>query len=50
MKQRQREAEDTRRHKSFAVLLDVYKQEEEQGRMPRRTPPPPPWEDEEEED
>lgn len=49
MKQRQREAEDTRRHKSFAVLLDVYKQEEEQGRMPRRTPPPPPWEDEDEE-
>ncbi|MBE7534091.1 MAG: cyclic nucleotide-binding domain-containing protein [Chloroflexi bacterium] len=49
MKQRQREAEETRRHKSFAVLLDVYKQEEEQGRMPRRTPPPPPWEDEMEE-
>ncbi len=50
MKQRQREAEDTRRHKSFAVLLDVYKQEEEQGRMPRRTPPPPPWEDEDDEE
>ncbi len=50
LKERQREAEDTRRHKSFAVLLDVYKQEEEQGRMPRRTPPPPPWEDEEDEE
>ncbi|MCL4262639.1 MAG: cyclic nucleotide-binding domain-containing protein [Anaerolineae bacterium] len=49
LKQRQREAEETRRHKSFAVLLDVYKQEEEQGRMPRRTPPPLSWEDEGEE-
>ncbi len=38
-KQRQRQAEEARRHKAFAVLLDVYKQEEEQGRLPRRTPP-----------
>lgn len=39
LKQKQREAEEAHRHKSFAVLLDVYKQEEEQGRLPRRTPP-----------
>ncbi|MCP4360260.1 MAG: cyclic nucleotide-binding domain-containing protein [Chloroflexi bacterium] len=39
-KRRQREMEEARRHKSFAVLLDVYKQEEEQGRLPRRTPYP----------
>lgn len=38
-KQRQHQAEEARRHKAFAVLLDVYKQEEEQGRLPRRTPP-----------
>lgn len=42
---RQREAEEARRHKAFAVLLDVYKQEEEQGRLPRRTPPDLTWED-----
>jgi uncharacterized membrane protein YdbT with pleckstrin-like domain len=39
-KRKQREAEEVRRHKAFAVLLDVYKQEEEQGRLPRRTPYP----------
>lgn len=39
-KRRQREEEEARRHKSFAVLLDVYKQEEEQRRLPRRTPYP----------
>lgn len=49
MKQRQRESDETRRHKSFAVLLDVYRQEEEQGRIPRRTPPPLTWEEEMEE-
>jgi uncharacterized membrane protein YdbT with pleckstrin-like domain/CRP-like cAMP-binding protein len=49
LKRRQREADETRRHKSFAVLLDVYKQEEEQGRLPRRTPPPLGIEDEMEE-
>jgi uncharacterized membrane protein YdbT with pleckstrin-like domain len=36
---KQRANEEARRHKAFAVLLDVYKQEEEQGRLPRRTPP-----------
>ncbi|MCB8945166.1 MAG: cyclic nucleotide-binding domain-containing protein [Ardenticatenaceae bacterium] len=30
--------EGERRRKEYAVLLDVYKQAEEQGRLPRRTP------------
>jgi len=47
-KRKQRESEDARRHKAFAVLLDVYKQEEEQGRLPRRTPPDIDWEELEE--
>jgi CRP-like cAMP-binding protein/membrane protein YdbS with pleckstrin-like domain len=34
----QRMAEGERRRKEYAVLLDVYKQAEEQGRLPRRTP------------
>jgi uncharacterized membrane protein YdbT with pleckstrin-like domain len=34
----QRTAEGERRRKEYAVLLDVYKQAEEQGRLPRRTP------------
>lgn len=38
LRRSQREADETSRHKSFAVLLDVFKQEEEQGRLPRRTP------------
>jgi CRP-like cAMP-binding protein/uncharacterized membrane protein YdbT with pleckstrin-like domain len=33
-----RVAEGERRRKEYAVLLDVYKQAEEQGRLPRRTP------------
>ena len=36
--QAQRMAEGERRRKEYAVLLDVYKQAEEQGRLPRRTP------------
>lgn len=49
-KRKQREGEEARRHKAFAVLLDVYKQEEEQGRLPRRTPPDLDWEELEEYD
>ena len=33
-----RAGEGERRRKEYAVLLDVYKQAEEQGRLPRRTP------------
>ena len=36
--QKKRFADGERRRKEYAVLLDVYKQAEEQGRLPRRTP------------
>ncbi|MFW6062995.1 MAG: cyclic nucleotide-binding domain-containing protein [Chloroflexota bacterium] len=36
---RQRVREGAQRRKEYAVLLDVYKQAEEQERIPRRTPP-----------
>lgn len=39
-RQRQRMKEGERRRREYAVLLDVYKQELEQDRIPRRTPPP----------
>lgn len=38
IQQKQRVNEGERRRKEYAVLLDVYKQAEEQGRLPRRTP------------
>ncbi|MCB8923116.1 MAG: cyclic nucleotide-binding domain-containing protein [Ardenticatenaceae bacterium] len=38
--QKQRVKEGAQRRKEYAVLLDVYKQAMEQGRIPRRTPPP----------
>jgi CRP-like cAMP-binding protein len=36
--QKKQFADGERRRKEYAVLLDVYKQAEEQGRLPRRTP------------
>ncbi len=36
--QKRQFAEGENRRKEYAVLLDVYKQAEEQGRLPRRTP------------
>jgi uncharacterized membrane protein YdbT with pleckstrin-like domain len=41
-RQRQRVAEGERQRKEYAVLLDVYQQAIEQGRIPRRTPTEPP--------
>lgn len=38
-RQRQRRQEGAARRDEYAVLLDVYRQEMEQGRIPRRTPP-----------
>ncbi len=38
--QQQRVKEGAQRRKEYAVLLDVYKQALEQGRIPQRTPPP----------
>jgi uncharacterized membrane protein YdbT with pleckstrin-like domain len=38
--QQQRVQEGAQRRKEYAVLLDVYKQAMEQGRIPQRTPPP----------
>ncbi len=38
--QQQRIKEGAQRRKEYAVLLDVYKQAMEQGRIPQRTPPP----------
>ncbi len=38
--QAQRVKEGSQRRKEYAVLLDVYKQAMEQGRIPQRTPPP----------
>jgi uncharacterized membrane protein YdbT with pleckstrin-like domain len=40
-RQRQRVAEGDRQRKEYAVLLDVYQQAREQGRIPRRTPTEP---------
>lgn len=40
-RQQQRVKEGAQRRKEYAVLLDVYKQAMEQGRIPQRTPPPP---------
>lgn len=40
VRQQQRAQEGAQRRKEYAVLLDVYKQAMEQGRIPRRTPPP----------
>lgn len=37
--QQQRVKEGAQRRKEYAVLLDVYKQAMEQGRIPQRTPP-----------
>jgi CRP-like cAMP-binding protein len=39
-RQQQQFKEGERRRREYAVLLDVYKQELEQDRIPRRTPPP----------
>lgn len=38
-RQQQRIREGSQRRKEYAVMLDVYKQALEQGRIPRRTPP-----------
>jgi len=38
-RQQQRVREGERRRKEYSVLLDVYQQATEQGRIPRRTPP-----------
>jgi uncharacterized membrane protein YdbT with pleckstrin-like domain len=35
----QRRKDDEKRRKDYAILLDVYRQEMEQDRIPRRTPP-----------
>ncbi|MCA9974304.1 MAG: PH domain-containing protein, partial [Anaerolineales bacterium] len=40
VRQAQRVKEGAQRRKEYAVLLDVYKQALEQGRIPQRTPPP----------
>jgi hypothetical protein len=37
---RQRAADREQRRKEFAVMLDVYQQAQESGRIPRRMPPP----------
>ena len=38
-RQKQRVREGQRRRKEYAVMLDVFQQAQEQGRLPRRTPP-----------
>ena len=38
-RQKQQVQEGTRRRKEYAVMLDVFQQAQEQGRLPRRTPP-----------
>jgi len=38
-RQRQRDGEAQRRQQEYGVLLDVYQQAMEQGRIPKRTPP-----------
>ena len=38
-RRQQRTQEGSQRRKEYAVMLDVYKQALEQGRIPRRTPP-----------
>lgn len=40
VREAQRVKEGAQRRKEYAVLLDVYKQATEQGRIPQRTPPP----------
>jgi hypothetical protein len=35
-----RTADRVQRRKEFAVMLDVYQQAQEAGRIPRRMPPP----------
>ncbi|HZD11725.1 MAG TPA: cyclic nucleotide-binding domain-containing protein [Candidatus Binatia bacterium] len=39
-RRQQRIRDGAQRRKEYAVMLDVYKQALEQGRIPRRTPPP----------